>query len=424
MDTNTIGILIAVIILIALSSFFSATETAFSSVNKVRLKNYISSGNKRAARALKMAQDYDKTLSAVLIGNNIVNIAAASLGTILFTKLMGDAGVGISTIVMTIVVLIFGEVLPKSMAKLHSETFALRVTNVMFVLIKVFYPLIFLLTGISKIFAKKTASEEAAPSVTEEELKVIIEEIEDEGVLEHHESELVQSALEFDDITVDEILTPRVDVVAVELNDSPDEIKQTFFDEGFSRLPVYDKTIDNVIGVLNQKDFIKAYLQNKSVNIRSFLQKVEFVPPKKHIAELLKELQMKKIHIAIVTDQYGGTLGIVTLEDIVEELVGEIWDESDTIKNEFVKLYDNTYRVSGDMNLYDFFDRLDIKTDGYDGQSQSLSGFALEQFEKIPEVYDSFDYQNLHITVESVVEKRITSFIVKVNPIEEKKEEE
>lgn len=414
MDPKIIGMAIAIVLLVAASAFFSATETAFSSLNRIRLKNYANSGNKRAKRALKIAGDFDRAISTILIGNNIVNIASASLGTILFTDLIGASGVGLSTVVMTIVVLIFGEVLPKSVAKEHPEKFALMVAGIISFLMLILTPFTWVLKKIKQLFSPRN-KENSQPSVTEEELKYIIEEIEDEGVIDEHESELVQSALDFNDITVSEILTPRVDVVAVEQNEDAEVVKNIIFNEGYSRIPVYDKTIDNIIGVINERDFMKAYLHDRQVNLRSLVQKTIFVPPKKLISELLKEIQREKMHLAIVTDQYGGTLGIISLEDIIEELVGEIWDESDEVVTTVEKLSEDTYRANADMNIYDLFDYLDM-TNHYDGSSQSLSAWALDMFKKIPEADEKFTFENLEVSVESIVEQRITSLIVKVMP--------
>lgn len=398
-----------------LSAFFSATETAFSSLNKIRLKNYANSGDKRAIKALKISENFDAALSAVLIGNNIVNIAAASIGTVTFVSWLGSTGVGISTIVLTIVILIFGEVMPKSIAKENPENFALAVAGVLDILIKVFTPLIWLLMKIKKVFTPKSKQKNQQPTLTEEELKFIIEEIEDEGVLNEHESELVQSALEFNDTTVSEVLTPRVDVVAIDIAESPEKIKDIFFKKGFSRIPVYEKTIDNIIGIINEKDFLREYIKNKDVDVKPLLQQTIFVPPKKHIAELLKEIQREKIHIAVVTDQYGGTLGIVTLEDVLEELVGEIWDESDEVVHQITKLSPTSYRVNAEINVYDMFEYLELDGIEYEGQSQSVGGWALEMFEKIPKKNDSFTYKNLLFIVEGVIDQRITTFIVKIN---------
>lgn len=423
MDESGVIYLIIVGVCILFSAFFSGTETAFSSVSRARLKSYSNSGDKRAKRALKVTERYDTALSAVLIGNNIVNIASASIGTLLFTRTLGDSGAGVSTVVMTIVVLIFGEVVPKSLAKQHPENVVMRAAGILLILMKVFYPLIWLLQQIVKLFSRKLGNGNQ-PSVTEEELKVIIEEIEDEGVLNEHESELVQSAIDFDDITVDEILTPRVDVTAIAIDEDAETIKDLFFSTGFTRMPVYEKNMDDIIGVLNEKDFLKEYIESgNQIDIKPLIQKVTFVPPKKRIAELLKELQRDMLHIAIITDPFGGTIGIITLEDIIEELVGEIWDESDKVTQEMEQLSENVYRVSGDMNVYDLFEELDISDINYEGSSQSVSGWALDIFEKIPEPNDIFDFENLHIVVENVLEQRITSFLVRVDPIEREEED-
>lgn len=410
MDPNTISI-ITIILLIAGSAFFSATETAFSSLNRIRIKNYAASGNKRAKRTLKIANNFDNAISTILIGNNIVNIASASLATVLFVRLIGENGVGLSTVVTTVVVLIFGEVLPKSIAKEHPEQFALAVSGVLEVLMVILTPFAWLLKKLKNLVTSRMKTT-TQPSVTEEELKYIIEEIEDEGVLDEHESELMQSALDFNDITVSEILTPRVDIVGIEVGEDIETIKHIILREGYSRLPVYEKTIDNIIGVLNEKDFIKAYMHNKNVNVRSLMQKTIYVPPKKHIAELLKEIQREKMHLAVVTDQYGGTLGIISLEDIIEQLVGEIWDESDEVITNVVPIGEGVYQISADMNVYDLLDYLDIDDAKYTGASQSVSAWALEMFQKIPEANESFQFLHLTIEVLEVTEQRIKTLKV------------
>lgn len=414
MDESAAIQIVAIIILIICSSFFSGTETAFSSFSRVRMKNYANAGDKRASRVLKISDRFDSALSALLIGNNIVNIASASIGTILFTKWFPAYGAMLSTVVLTIVVLIFGEVLPKSLAKRSPEERALRSSGILWVCMKVFSPFVFCLQAIVKLFSK---DEDNQPSVTEEELKVIIEEIEDEGVLNEHESELVQSAIEFDDITVDEILTPRVDVAAVSTTEDPQAVLDLFFSTGYSRLPVYEKTIDNILGVITQKDFVQAYLkQNGNVSVIPLIQKVLFVPPKKRISSLLKELQHEVMHMAVVTDSYGGTIGIITIEDIIEELVGDIWDESDQVKTEIVLIGENTYRVDGDTNVFDLFEYLDMEDCSYDGSSQSVGGWALDMFEHIPQENESFTFEALTVRVETVTEQRITSLIVQKKP--------
>ena len=412
-DPANLGQYILLVVLIALSAFFSASETAFSSVNKIRLKNYASDGNRKAERALKIAEDFDRMLSAILIGNNIVNIASASIGTVIFTKLFGVAGAAISTVVMTVAVLIFGEILPKSYAKENSEkvtmSFAAPLNAVMFVLT----PLVWIFTKLQSL-VKSKKGEEDAPSVTQEELKFIIEEIEDEGVLQESESELLQSALEFQEITVDEILTPRVDLVAADVNDSVEEIKALFMEHRYSRIPIYEKTVDSIIGVLWERDFFRELINGNDVDIRSLTRKTIFVPEKQLISSLMRELQMSKIHMAVVTDSYGGTVGIVTLEDIVEELVGEIWDEKDEVVETVVKVDENEYIVDADLNIFDMLEELEIEIKDFEPESNTVGGWVLEEMKKIPEQGESFEYEMLTVIIEEVGEKRVEKIRVKV----------
>ena len=409
---------ILVILLIALSAFFSATETAFSSVNRIRLKNYAGEGNKRAAKTLKIAEDFDRALSAILIGNNIVNIASASIGTLIFSNLMGDgpAAVTASTVVMTVVVLIFGEVLPKSMAKENAEQFSLSVTPVLSAIIFILTPFTAMLVGLKKVVTRWFRNDRKDPSVTEEELKYIIEEIEDEGVLEEQESELVQSALDFDEITVGEILTPRVDVVALNIDDSPEKILSVFQNDNHSRLPVYEKSIDSIIGILNARTFYNAYLKNQHLDIRTLIQDTVFVPPTKKISVLLKELQREKLQLAVVVDQYGGTIGIITVEDILEELVGEIWDENEDAVEDMLPIGENQFEVNGDMNVYDMLEELELDYPQFKSSSNSVSGWAFETFEHIPEIGESFTYEDLTVTVKELEEQRITKLVFTVSP--------
>ena len=410
-------IFVLLVFLIAMSAFFSGTETAFATVNRIRMKNIAAAGNKKANKVIRIADEYDRALSALLIGNNIVNIASASIGTVIFTTWFGPSGAGISTLVMTIVVLIFGEILPKTYAKQNAESLALRVVTMLDFFIKLLSPLIFLFLKLTSLV---TRNGETTPSVTEQELKFIIEESENEGVLEQQESELVQSALDFDEITVEEILTPRVDVVAVEEQEDPERVKSLFFEEGYSRLPVYSGSIDHVVGVVHNKDFFRAYVQNQQVSLNEIMQNTVYVPPKKLISELMKELQRLKSHMAIVTDQYGGTIGIITLEDIIEELVGEIWDESDEEETPVVKLSENRYQVSGDLDPEDFFDEIDYDYPEQDFEElNSFAGWALETLERIPEPGASFTYRDMEILVKEVTDQRIVTLEVIFHPKEE-----
>ncbi len=417
MDEVSPILYVLLIVCVGLSAFFSGSETAFATVNKIRMKNLASEGNKKASKVIKIAEDYDRTLSAILIGNNIVNIASASIGTVIFTQFLGTTnGPWVSTLAMTIIVLIFGEITPKSLAKENAEKFTLAVVNVLDMMIKVLSPLVFIFVKLKNLFGGN--NDNSQPTVTEQELKYLIEESESEGVLEEQESELVKSALDFDETTVDEVLTPRVDVIAIDINEDPEKIKELFFEEGYSRLPVYSGNIDTILGVIHNKDFFRAYLEDKNINLNDIIQKTVYVPPKKRISELMQELQKLKSHMAIVTDQYGGTIGVITLEDIIEQLVGDIWDESDEEEIDITKVSDDKYQVSADMNVEDFFDEIDFEYRDSDLEEipSTFAGWALETFERIPEHGDSFDYKNLTITVLEVFDQRIIKLEIKVNP--------
>ena len=382
---------IIIVILIAFSACFSSMETAFSTVNKIRLRHQAANGDKRAEKALKIADNFDKTITTILIGNNIVNIFSASLATLICTRLFEESlgtatATAISTASMTIIVLIFGEILPKSLAKQNAERFALTFASLMS-----FFNLV--LTPVSTIFmfiqkaATKLFKSADAPSVTEDELKYIIEEIEDEGVLEEKESELVRSALEFDETRIEEILVPRVKIVAVEQDADVESIKEIFLKERYSRLPVYDKNIDNIVGILNEKDFFALYTQDgvKPNSVTSIIQKALYISEMKPISEVLYEMQRTKIHMAIVKDQYGGTSGLVTLEDIIEELVGEIYDENDEIVQSVVSVGENMYEIMADLSLSDMLEKLELPEDIIKSESNTVGGWVMELFDCIPE---------------------------------------
>ncbi len=409
-------LILVLVVLVLLSAFFSASETAISTVNRIRMRNYADEGNKKAQKVIHMADNYDRTLSTILVGNNIVNITFASLSTMLFTNLFGVSGVGIATLVSTIVVLIFGEILPKSMAKGFADTFALTVAYPLYWVMLVLTPVVYIFIGIKKGIMRIFKPQKKQVSVTEQELKYIIEEIEDEGVLEKQESELVRSALDFDEITAEEILTPRVDVVSVEAGASTETIKDLFIEEHYSRIPVYEDSIDNIIGVLYSKDFFTAYIKGTEFSIRDMLQSVIFIPPSKKISELFSELQKSKSHLAVVTDQYGGNMGIVTLEDILEELVGEIWDEYDEDERDFVPLDENTFEISGDLRVSDLVEELKIEGLIIETGSNSAGGWALESFGHIPAEGESFMNGILKVTVKEVSENRIIRLTVQVLP--------
>lgn len=409
MDTQNIGRIIIIIITIVFSALFSSCETAFSSVNKIRLKNYAAQGNKRAEKALKIANSFEDALTTVLVGNNIVNITMASVGTILFTSLFGSKGVGISTAVITVLVLIFGEVLPKSFAKQNAEKLALIFAGPLSALIFIFKPIVLFFN----LLASVLKSDKTEPTVTEDELKYIIDEIEEQGVLEEQESDLVKSALEFDEITVNEILIPRIKVVGIEKNSSIEEIKNLFIEEMYSRLPVYDKSLDNIIGMITNKRFFKMLSQGGN-DISEIIQDVAHFSDLKLISEALRDMQRLKTHLAVVLDQYGGTKGIITLEDIIEELVGEIYDENDEIIHNFIKISDTEFEIAGDMSISDMLEEIGLEETAIESTYTSVGGWVTELLEHIPEENETAEYGIFKITVLKVREQSVEKLNIKI----------
>lgn len=426
--------IIILVILIIFSSFFSAAETAYTSVNRIRLKSLAEGEGKKARKArsvLKALERYDKVLTTILVGNNIVNIATSSLATLLVIELLKDndmlrdSGAWIATVATTIIVLIFGEITPKSLAKQHAESFCLAICNIMTFLLFVFTPLsaLFLLIqkGATKLFSNKNKS----VSVTEEELMHIIDEIEDEGVLEEQERNLVRSALEFDETTVEQIITPRVNVVGVEINEDVGEVRELFIREGYSRLPVYEKTIDHIVGILNHKEFFQSLYKNPDLQLRDIVHDAIYVPSLMRISEVFKVMQKEKLHIAVVVDQYGGTQGIVTLEDILEELVGEIWDESDVITNAIIFKDKNTFTCDGGLSRNDFNKYFEKNDMGFeiDSDSNTVGGWVCSLFGKIPEENETVKTDDFFITVVKVENRRIMKLEFEILPDEEADED-
>lgn len=391
-----------IIVLVALSAVFSGSETAFSSVSKIRLKNYAAQGNKRAEKALKIANAFDDALTTILIGNNIVNILSTSISTVLFTELLGEGGVGVATAVMTVVVLIFGEITPKSYAKSHAESIALMMANPLWMLIKLMTPFVFLFKILQNAIKPKTEQ----PTVTEDELKYMIEEIEEQGVLEEQESDLVRSALEFDEITVDEILIPRVNVVAVERNEEFDKIQEIFLSEMYSRLPVYDKNVDNIIGIITNKNFFRLVTEGKT-DISEIIQDVIRISDLKLISEALREMQKNKMHMAVILDQYGGTKGIITLEDIIEELVGEIYDENDEVVHNFVKISENEFEVLGDLSIGDMLDELELPENEIETSANTVGGWVMELLGHVAKAGETVESGAFRLTVLEIDDNRI-----------------
>ncbi|HJB79714.1 HlyC/CorC family transporter [uncultured Flavonifractor sp.] len=419
-DSSSLTMIVILIVLVILSAYFSATETAFTSLNRIRLKSKADAGNRRAALALRLVDQYDNLLSTILVGNNIVNLSASSLATVFFTEgLRLQNGAVISTAVITIVVLIFGEVSPKSLAKEYPESFAVFSAPIMRILMVILTPVNFLFSLLKKLLSM-VFHKEGDSGITEEELVTMVDQAEIEGGLDQHESKLIRSAIEFNDMEVDEILTPRVDIVAVEDTDSMDDIAQAFAESGYSRLPVYHEDIDDIIGVIHEKDFHAARYRGQT-DVKAITGPMLYTTGNTKISELLRILQREKAHMVIVVDEYGGTEGLVTLEDIVEELVGEIWDEHDEVIEEFKKQEDGSYLISCSADLTDLFDLFSIKGEC---DANTISGWVMEQIGRIPEEGDHFTSDGLDVTVTKVDHRRVLEIRVEVlpQPEDEKKE--
>ena len=411
-DVNLQIIFLAVLILF--SSYFSATETSFSTLNKIKIKNDAQSGNARAKKVLELYDKYDKLLSTILIGNNIVNILATSVATALFVSFFPKNGVAISTVVMATVVLIFGEILPKSMAKEIPEKFAMFSAPLIAVLLFLLTPLNFIFSYL-KTFVKKVLKIKNDSSITDRELLTMVEEAQNDGGIDEAEGDLLISAIEFYDLEVSDILTPRVDVAAVDIEDSPDKIKETFRKSGFSRLPVYRDTIDSIVGILNEKDFYY------SDNVKDIICPAVFVHDSMKISKLMTILKEKKSHLAVVTDEYGGTVGVVSLEDILEELVGEIWDEHDLVKQEFLELSPNRYIVSGNANLEDMFEIFGLEPDD-EIESTSVSGWISEKSGRIPKKGERLDLDGFIVLITKTEQNRIIETMITKKNISQAKE--
>ena len=419
MDSSDIWKIVLVVAMMIFSALFSGTETAFSSVNKLRLKNYEAQGSRKAKKALKLANRFDEVLTAVLIGNNIVNIATSSVSTIVFIKLIGSKGAAVSTIVVTILVLVFCEVLPKSYAKKNAEKLALAFAGPLSFLVIVFKPFVWLLNKLSSAIAKG----DEAPSVTEDELKYMIDEIEEQGVIEEQESELVKSALEFDEITVNEILIPRVKVIGVEKSATIDDIKELFSSEMYSRLPVYEKSLDNIIGIITNKAFFKMLVEGGS-DISKIMQEVPHIADTKLISEAMRDMQRSKVHLAVVIDQYGGTKGIITLEDIIEELVGEIYDEDDEIETNIVMIAPDKYEVAGDMSISDMLEKLELDENMITTDYTSVGGWVTDVMEHIPDAGETAESGIFRVTVSAVNEQTVEKVIIEVLPHDDEEDED
>jgi len=414
LDSSSLTMILAIVLLVVCSAFFSATETAFTSLNRLRLKAKADAGDLSSARILALADEYDKLLTTILIGNNVVNIAATTVSTSLFIKLMGDYGPAMSTVVLTIVILIFGEVSPKSLAMERSEAFARFAAPIMRLLMFLLTPLAWLFAQLKKLLVVLFRAKED-DGITEEELVTMVDQAESEGGLNRHESELIRSAIEFGDMEVQEILTPRVDIAAVEDTASMEETAGIFAESGYSRLPVYHKDIDDIVGVIHEKDFHAARYRGQT-SLSAITTPVLYTTGNTKISDLLRILQKKKAHMVVVVDEYGGTEGLCTMEDIVEELVGEIWDEHDEVIEEFKKQPDGSYLISCNAALTDLYDLFRLKGEC---EANTVSGWVMEQVGRVPEEGDTFESDGLSVTVTKVDHRRVLEIRVVVLPEKE-----
>ncbi len=420
MDSDSWVQIICLVVLITFSAFFSASETAFTSLNRIRLKTMADDGNRRAAAALKLTENYDRLLSSVLVGNNIVNITATSVATVLFIKAFGQGkGPTASTIIMTVIVLIFGEVTPKSVAKESPEKFAMFATPILRAISFILTPFVAFFVLWKKLLNKMFKFQND-DTITGDELLNIVDEAESGGGLDEEESDLIRSAITFYECPVGDILTPRVDMVAISKDDTPQDIAAVFDESGFSRLPVFDGDADNIIGVIHIRDFNK-YVITGGKPVSSIIKDTVYVAKQMQISDLLKLMQSKKTHMAVISDEYGGTVGIVTMEDILEELVGEIWDEYDELVEEFSPQTDGSVKVLCNAQLDKMFEYFGLEDDKK-SESVSVGGWVLEQLGKIAEEGDTFTYENLSVVVTKVDQRRIIE--ISVNVLDTVKEDE
>ena len=420
-ETKHIGFIAVMVILLAFSAFFSSTETAFTSFNKIRMKNLAQGGNKRAMLVTKIESKYDKFLTSVLVGNNIVNISLSSIATIFFIGLFQGAvsdpdslGSTVSTVVITIAVLIFGEITPKVIARQNADKMAMILAPFINAVIIILTPLSLIFGGWSKLLGKIFRSKEQA-SFTEEELITIVDEAEEDGTLESEEGDLIRSAIEFNDVCAGDILTPRVDICAISKDETVPNIAKIFIENAYSRLPVYGEDLDDIIGILHEKDFFIAY-HNNNKTITKHLKKPVHVSEHIKIADLLQVLKSKKCHMAVVVDEFGGTMGIVTMEDIIEELIGDVFDEHDEISEDYKELGDGSFIVKCSTELDNFLEKFEIQIEDDEDMPQTVNGFIMKELGSFPHVGDTFDFQGLNFEIKKIGTKRIEE--VKITKID------
>jgi CBS domain containing-hemolysin-like protein len=427
MDSDSIYRCLTLIALIVAGGLLTGIETAYSSCNKVRLKNDSDNGDKKSKQVLKILDNSDKAINTILILINIIHVCAAAAATVIAVKLLGDWGTAVAIIVTTLLVFTFCEIIPKLAAKENADNIVLKTSSVMKFLIFILYPVVFIFNSLGKLVRIITGRDNKAPSMTEDELQSMIETIEEEGVLESDESELIQSAIDFLDTTADDILTPRVDVIAIDIDWRKEKIDSTIIKEKYSRLPVYENTIDNIIGILQSRKYLKSILSGQEVDIREIMDKPVFIHESMLVNKLFEMMSANRTHMVIVTDDYGGTAGIVTMEDIMEELVGDIFDEDDIYEEDHNYTPEGILEIDGDMRMDDLFDILDKAYTDDIIEHKTVSAWTMEHLQNVPAVGDSFDSMGLHLTIKELdgmrIEKLTVETIEDKNGTDENKEE-
>lgn len=415
---------VGIFICICFSAFFSGSEIAFASVNTLRLKTAADGGSKPAALAHAICMVYEKALCTILIGNNLVNIASSSLATVIAMALVGDAGAVYATGIMTVLILIFGEIMPKILARDHCDGFVLKAAAPLRLLMLITKPLVIAITWAVDRISRLWGGDPEPEPITPDELMTIIETVEDEGVIDQDRSELLQSAVSFGETTLEDILTPRVDLHCIDLSDSREEILREMDESRFSRLPVYDEDVDSIIGILYLNHAYRVLSSQPDAPIRQLVMPAFFLHRSTRLPVAMKALRDRHLQMAVVLDDFGGTCGVVTLEDIIEEIVGDIWDESDPIENEFQQLDDTHFRISGGMAFDDLLWELDLDQFEDEVDAATVGGWVTEHLERFPQVGDTFTWQNLRVTVEALADLRVTQVGIQVLPVEQASDEE
>jgi len=415
-----IAVTCLIMVLVALSAYFAASETAYTGMNQIRVKNLAYEGDKKAEKALRNYENYDRLLTTALIGNSVVNVAISTLATMLCSELFGVVlGVVIATIFTAIGILVFAEIIPKTLAKRNAERYSLTLAGSLSVVMTILSPVLWVFMKLTDFLSRKAKNDSAdVPSFTEDELHVMIDEVTEEGALEHSEGELIKSAMQFDDIKVCDMYTPRSNITAAEIGTSVEDLKKILLESEYSRIPIYDKSMDRIIGAVHTKDFFSKYVKGENFTTEDIMIPVKFAPENTNIATLMNDMQKAHIHMAIVLDNYGKTLGLVTMEDILEELVGDIWDESDdTTEYPIREEKDGSFTVPGEANIFDVMKKIGVEFNSDDFQGQTVSAFISHKMDGIPKRGDTIDLGNSKITVRSMKSRRIKE--AKICPVRE-----